>query len=154
LLLLAPIAVAQQPTPIVPNPKVTPGDAFGVTVQDLYVSGYAKKVRKVLAEMKREVFEEYSVTSHDPGDYEGRSPDSARTRRFQLNQKSLAGVSPNVALERPSKTPARRETSRAGLQQADDLEESPAAYRRKLERINYMSTQIPPSCGSRRPPLR
>ena len=32
--------------------------------------GYTKKVRKVLAEMKREVYEEYGVTLHGPGDYE------------------------------------------------------------------------------------
>jgi hypothetical protein len=35
LLLLARIVLAQQPTPIVPDPKRTPGDAFDVTVQDL-----------------------------------------------------------------------------------------------------------------------
>jgi hypothetical protein len=29
------IVLAQQPTPILPDPKVTPGDAFEVTVQDL-----------------------------------------------------------------------------------------------------------------------
>jgi 5-methylcytosine-specific restriction endonuclease McrA len=32
--------------------------------------GYTKKVRNVPVEMKREVYEEYGVTSHDPGDYE------------------------------------------------------------------------------------
>jgi hypothetical protein len=39
-------------------------------VQDLCVPGYTKKVRNVPAEMKREVYEEYGVTSHGPGDYE------------------------------------------------------------------------------------
>jgi hypothetical protein len=33
--LVAQIVLAQQPTPILPDPKVTPGDAFEVTVQDL-----------------------------------------------------------------------------------------------------------------------
>src|SRR6202040_193678 len=70
LLFLTPFVLAQQPTPILPDPKLTPGDAFGVTVQDLCVSGYTKKVRKVPAEMKREVYEEYGVTSHGSGDYE------------------------------------------------------------------------------------
>src|ERR1700720_3665021 len=67
---LAQFVLAQQPTPILPDPKLTPGDAFEVTVQDLCVSGYTKKVRNVPAEMKREVYQEYGVTSHGPGDYE------------------------------------------------------------------------------------
>jgi hypothetical protein len=70
LLFPAQVVLAQQPTPIVPDPKLTPGDAFGVTVQDLCVPGYAKKVRNVPAEMKREVYREYGVTSHSPRDYE------------------------------------------------------------------------------------
>jgi hypothetical protein len=70
LLFLAPVVLAQQPPSIVPDPKLTPGDAFEVTVQDLCVPGYTKKVRNVPAEMKREVYEEYGVTSHEPGDYE------------------------------------------------------------------------------------
>ena len=32
LLFLAPLVLAQQPTPIEPDPKLTPGDAFDVTV--------------------------------------------------------------------------------------------------------------------------
>lgn len=70
LLFLATVALGQQPTPIVPDLKLTPGDSFAVTVQDLCVPGYTKKVRNVPAEMKREVYEEYGVTSHGSGDYE------------------------------------------------------------------------------------
>jgi hypothetical protein len=70
LLLFARVVLAQQPTLILPDPKLTPGDVFEVTVQDICVPGYSKKVRNVPAEMKREVYEEYGVTSHDPGDYE------------------------------------------------------------------------------------
>jgi hypothetical protein len=70
LLFLAKVVLAQQPTAIVPDPKLTPGDSSPVTVQDLCVPGYSRKVRDVPAEMKREVYREYSVTSHDPGDYE------------------------------------------------------------------------------------
>jgi hypothetical protein len=70
LALLAHTILAQPPTPIVPDPKLTPGDSFPVTVQDLCVPGYSRKVRNVPAEMKREVYGEYGVTSHDPGDYE------------------------------------------------------------------------------------
>ncbi len=39
-------------------------------MEDLCVPGYTKKVRNVPAEMKREVYEEYGITSHGPGDYE------------------------------------------------------------------------------------
>jgi hypothetical protein len=100
-LFLAPLVFAQQPTPIVPEPKLTPGDAFEVTVQDLCVPGYAKKVRNVPAEMKREVYEEYGVTSHDPGDYE---VDHLIPLELGGSNsiKNLAGIPPNLALERPS----------------------------------------------------
>jgi hypothetical protein len=70
LLLLAQAVLAQQPTPILPDPKLTPGDAFEVAVRDICVPGYAKKVRNVPGEMKREVYQEYGITSHGPGDYE------------------------------------------------------------------------------------
>src|SRR5258707_12898893 len=45
LLFLTQVVLAQQPTPIVPDPKLIPGDTFDVTAQDLCVPGYAKKVR-------------------------------------------------------------------------------------------------------------
>jgi hypothetical protein len=70
LLFLAQVVLAQQPTPILPVSVLTPGDTFDVTAQDLCVPGYTKKVRNVPAEMKREVYDEYGVTSHEPGDYE------------------------------------------------------------------------------------
>jgi hypothetical protein len=68
-LFLSDVVLAQQP-PIVPDQKMTPGDTFEVTVQDLCVSGYTKKVRNVPVEMKREVYREYGITSRGPGDYE------------------------------------------------------------------------------------
>src|ERR1700680_3702328 len=67
---LAGIVLGQQPTPIVPDPNLTPGSTFDVSAQDLCVPGYTKKVRNVPAEMKREVYEEYGITSHGSGDYE------------------------------------------------------------------------------------
>ena len=70
LLALTQVVFAQQPTPIVPDPNLTPGSTFNVTAQDVCISGYAKKVRNVPAEMKREVYREYSITSHESGDYE------------------------------------------------------------------------------------
>src|SRR6202790_4907703 len=70
LLFLVPFAFAQQLTPVVPDQQLTPGDTFEVTAQDLCVPGYSKKVRSVSAEMKREVYQEYGITAHGPGDYE------------------------------------------------------------------------------------
>ena len=70
LLVFAQVVLAQQPTPIVPDPKLTPGDTFEVRVQDLCVRGYTKKVRNVPAAMKREVYRKCGITSHGSGDYE------------------------------------------------------------------------------------
>jgi hypothetical protein len=38
-LFLTQAALAQQPTPILPDPKLTPGDTFDVTAQDVCVPG-------------------------------------------------------------------------------------------------------------------
>src|ERR1700688_2979022 len=70
LLFLTQVVLAQRPTPMVPAPKLTPGDTFDVTAQDVCTRGYARKVRDVPAEMKRQVHREYGITSHGPGDYE------------------------------------------------------------------------------------
>jgi hypothetical protein len=61
---------AQQPTPLLPDPKLTPGDVFDVTAQDTCVPGYAKKVRAVPAWLKRKVYAEYGITEYKTGDYE------------------------------------------------------------------------------------
>jgi hypothetical protein len=70
LAFLAQVLVAQQPAPILPDPNLTPGNTFDVTNQDVCASGYARKVRDVPAEMKRQVYQEYGITSHGNGDYE------------------------------------------------------------------------------------
>src|ERR1700720_61235 len=70
LLVLTRVLFAQEPTPILPDANMTPGDTFDVTAQDICVHGYARKVRDVPAEMKREVYREYGIISHGPGDYE------------------------------------------------------------------------------------
>ena len=69
-LFLAQVVLAQQPTPILPDPNLTPGSTIDVTPGDLCVPGYTKQVRNVPAEMKREVYREYGITSHESGDYE------------------------------------------------------------------------------------
>jgi hypothetical protein len=70
LLVFAQVVLAQEPTPILPDPSLTPGDTFEVTVPDLCVPGYTKKVRNVPAEMKWELYREYGITLHGTGDYE------------------------------------------------------------------------------------
>ena len=70
LLFLAQAVLAQQPTPILPDPKLTPGDTFDVTAEDVCVPGYAKKVRAVPAWLKRQTRAEYGITEYKPGAYE------------------------------------------------------------------------------------
>jgi hypothetical protein len=38
-LFFAQVVLAEPPTPILPNPNLTPGDTFDVTAQDVCVSG-------------------------------------------------------------------------------------------------------------------
>src|SRR5690348_4628892 len=69
-LFLSRIVLGDQPAPIRPDPKLTPGATFDVTLQDISSPGYSKKVRHVTAEMRREVFREYGIGHYNPGDYE------------------------------------------------------------------------------------
>jgi len=69
-LFLAQVILAQQPTPILPDPKLTPGDTSDVTAQDVCVPGYAKKVRAVPAWLKRQAYTEYGITQYKTGNYE------------------------------------------------------------------------------------
>jgi hypothetical protein len=69
-LFLAQVIVAEQPTPILPDAKLTPGDTFDVTAEDVCVPGYAKKVRAVPAWLKRQAYAEYGITQYRTGDYE------------------------------------------------------------------------------------
>jgi hypothetical protein len=64
------VVFADQPAPIRPDPKLTPGATFDVTLQDISEPGYSKKVRNVTAELKREVYAEYGITEHKAGEYE------------------------------------------------------------------------------------
>src|SRR6266481_3999395 len=68
--LLVSSAFAQQPTPILPDSRLTPGDTFEISGQDVCVPCYTKKVRAVSQEVKREVYREYGITSHGRDDYE------------------------------------------------------------------------------------
>ncbi len=66
-------AGAQQPTstsPILPDPKLTPGDVLDVTLADIQVRGYSAKVRNVPVAVKREVYAEYGIAHWNKGEYE------------------------------------------------------------------------------------
>ena len=65
-------AVAQQPgtAPILPDPKLTPGDTLDVTLADLQVRGYSSKVRNVPISVKREVYASYGIAHWEKGEYE------------------------------------------------------------------------------------
>ena len=60
----------QRSLPILPDARMTPGDVLDVTKDDVCTPGYAEKVRDVPAEVKRQVYQEYGITSHRPGDFE------------------------------------------------------------------------------------
>jgi hypothetical protein len=62
--------LAQQPQPILPDPRLTPGDVFEVSAADVCVPGYSKKVRNVPQWMKEQVYREYGITQRRPGQYE------------------------------------------------------------------------------------
>jgi hypothetical protein len=70
LFFLAQVVFAEQPTPILPDPKLTSGDTFDVSAEDVCVPGYAKKVRAVPAWLKRQAYAEYGITQYKTGDYE------------------------------------------------------------------------------------
>ncbi len=57
-------------SPLLPDPRLTPGATLDVTVRDISVPGYTRKVRDVPVEVKRQVYDEYGIAHHPPGQYE------------------------------------------------------------------------------------
>jgi hypothetical protein len=68
--LMASFAFAGRPDPVLPNPRLTPGDAFDVTVKDIVAPGYAKRVRRVPVSVKRAVFKAYGIPWERHSGYE------------------------------------------------------------------------------------
>ena len=64
------VATAQQASPTLPNRMLTPGDILPVTVADIRVPGYSKKVRNVPQNVKNKVYAEYGITNRQPREYE------------------------------------------------------------------------------------
>jgi hypothetical protein len=56
--------------PFVPDPAKTPGATLDVTAADICTPGYAKRVRNVPIEVKRQVYASYGVRERRPGEYE------------------------------------------------------------------------------------
>lgn len=63
-------AYARQPTPYLPDPKLTPGDVFDVTIEDICTPGYSKKVRMVPKSLRDQAFRNYGVEQHQGVDYQ------------------------------------------------------------------------------------
>ncbi len=54
-----------------PDPACTPGDILSdATVAQICTPGYSSQVRNVPDSVKNDVYEEYGITSHQPGQYE------------------------------------------------------------------------------------
>jgi hypothetical protein len=60
----------QQGSPIQPDSQLTPGATLAVTTDDICVPGYTQVVRDVPAAVKRQVYAEYGIAHHAPGEYE------------------------------------------------------------------------------------
>ena len=63
-------AADQGADPILPDPKLTPGATLPVTTGDICVAGYSRKVRNVPLDVKKQVYAEYGIVGHKPGEYE------------------------------------------------------------------------------------
>ncbi len=68
-LLMSTVGFAAAPDQPRPDPQLTPGATLDVTIADICVSGYTKKVRNVPAAVKRQVYAEYHAVN-TPGAYE------------------------------------------------------------------------------------
>jgi hypothetical protein len=63
-------ALAQQPAPYLPNPELTPGDVFDVTIEDICTPGYAKKVRAVPKALRDQAFNSYGIMYDQRNQYQ------------------------------------------------------------------------------------
>jgi hypothetical protein len=53
-----------------PDPAKTPGDVLTTDTSAVCTPGYTKTVRNVPAEIKKQVYRNYGIISHKPGEYE------------------------------------------------------------------------------------
>lgn len=55
---------------MIQNPSLTPGDVLTTDRNQICTPGYTKTVRNVPSSLKQEVYREYGIATHKPGDYE------------------------------------------------------------------------------------
>jgi len=68
---IASIALAEQTSLYLPDEQLTPGAAFtDAARQEICLPGYAKRVRAVPPKVKQQVYREYGIRQHKPGEYE------------------------------------------------------------------------------------
>jgi len=72
LILAVSSAGLQRPSqsPILPDPRLTPGDVLDVTAQDVCTPSYSRHIRDVPQAVKNQAYQEYGITSHQPGEFE------------------------------------------------------------------------------------
>jgi hypothetical protein len=63
-------ALARQPTRFLPDPELTPGGVFEVTLEDICTPGHSKKVRAVTKALRDQVYRSYGIPSYQPGEYQ------------------------------------------------------------------------------------
>jgi hypothetical protein len=63
-------ALAQQSAPYLPNPELTPGDVFDVTIEDICTPGYTKKVRAATGALRNQAFKSYGIPPDQRSQYQ------------------------------------------------------------------------------------
>lgn len=63
-------AGAHAESPILPDPRLTPGAILSTDPAEICVPGYSKRVRNVSRETKEMAYRLYGITSRQPGEYE------------------------------------------------------------------------------------
>lgn len=55
---------------VTPDPRLSPGDVLTTDVNQICTPGYTQTVRNVPSELKQQIYQEYGISSHKPGEYE------------------------------------------------------------------------------------
>ena len=64
------VAFARQPTSHLPDPDLTPGDVFDVSLTDICTPGYSKTVRAVPKYLRDQAFRNYGLEPHQRSHYQ------------------------------------------------------------------------------------
>lgn len=92
-------AFARQPTPFLPDPQLTPGDVFDVTIEDICTPGFSKKVRAVTKALRDQALKRYGILSPQPSEYQ-LDHLIPRARWFEFHKEPVATAKQYVAVER------------------------------------------------------